>query len=525
MSKSYPSIFNDVIGPIMRGPSSSHTAASVRIGKLARQILNEQPAHVLVEFDPEGSLATTYESQGSSIGLAAGLMQWDITNPRLPDALKFAKKERIELEFRITPFENNHPNTYRIRMEGENGNQILIYAISHGGGIVEIVSIDSFSLSIKGDCYETLLFLSDRLAMNTIESEIHPLNSIEQLTAHASEDGNLVQVKMSAPPGPEWLKAMHNKTSVKSVIVLQPVMPVLLSAHSKVPFSNADELLLLGRKEGIDLYKAALMYESQRSSLTETEVLERMREIVAILSESLKEGLRGTAYNDRILGYQSGKFERAASNGTILGDQLMNKVIASNMAMMEVKSSMGLIVAAPTAGSCATLPGTLIPVSDELGLDENDLVKAFLVAGLIGVIIANISTFAAEECGCQAECGSASGMVAGGLVQLMNGSIEQGLAAASMALQNMIGLVCDPVANRVEVPCLGKNIQASLNGIASANMAMAGIDPVIPLDEVIKAMDGAGRSLPRTLRCTGLGGLSVTPTSKRIEKELKDREA
>ncbi|UCG27192.1 MAG: L-serine ammonia-lyase, iron-sulfur-dependent, subunit alpha, partial [Bacteroidales bacterium] len=118
---------------------------------------------------------------------------------------------------------------------------------------------------------------------------------------------------------------------------------------------------------------------------------------------------------------------------------------------------------------------------------------------------------------CQAETGSASGMAAGGIVQMMGGTIHQGLAAASMALQNIIGLACDPVANRVEVPCLGKNIQASLNALASANMSLAGMDPVIPLDEVIMAMDKAGRSLPRNLRCTGLGGLSVTPSSKKIE--------
>ena len=139
-----------------------------------------------------------------------------------------------------------------------------------------------------------------------------------------------------------------------------------------------------------------------------------------------------------------------------------------------------------------------------------------------GVLAAG-STFAAEVAGCQAECGAASGMAAAALTTLGQGTTEQTIAAASMALQNSLGMVCDPVANRVEVPCLGKNVMAASNALACANMAMAGYDPVIPLDEVIDAMDKVGRSLPRELRCTALGGLSLTPTAKAIEAKLNQR--
>ncbi|MCJ7628463.1 MAG: L-serine ammonia-lyase, iron-sulfur-dependent, subunit alpha, partial [Longimicrobiales bacterium] len=137
-----------------------------------------------------------------------------------------------------------------------------------------------------------------------------------------------------------------------------------------------------------------------------------------------------------------------------------------------------------------------------------------------GVFITAGSTFAAEVCGCQAECGSGSGMAAAAVVTLAGGSTEQALGAASMALQNTLGMICDPVANRVEVPCLGRNVLAASNALACANMALSGFDAVIPLDEVIQAMDEVGKSLPHELRCTALGGLSVTETSKRIQKEL-----
>jgi len=138
----------------------------------------------------------------------------------------------------------------------------------------------------------------------------------------------------------------------------------------------------------------------------------------------------------------------------------------------------------------------------------------------VGVFIAARSTFAAESCGCQAECGAASGMTAAALVTLAGGTTAEALTAASLALQNTLGLVCDPVGNRVEVPCLGRNVMAAANALGCANMALAGFDAVIPLDEVLGAMDEVGRSIPRPLRCTGLGGLSVTETAKRIERDL-----
>jgi L-serine dehydratase len=181
---------------------------------------------------------------------------------------------------------------------------------------------------------------------------------------------------------------------------------------------------------------------------------------------------------------------------------------------------MGVIVAAPTAGSCGGLPGTVLGAAEAMGRSENEIAEAMLAAGLIGIFISIFSTFAAEVAGCQAECGAGSGMAAAAIVTLMGGTTENAVAAASMALQNSLGMICDPVASRVEVPCLGKNVMAASNAVSCANMALAGYDPVIPLDEVIHTMDAVGKRIPCELRCTALGGLSVTETSKQIEKKL-----
>jgi len=182
---------------------------------------------------------------------------------------------------------------------------------------------------------------------------------------------------------------------------------------------------------------------------------------------------------------------------------------------------MGIIVAAPTAGACAGLPGAVLGAVDSLELSKNHAVRGMLAAGLIGVFIATDSTFAAEVCGCQAECGSASGMAAAALVEMGGGTADQSLAAASMGLQNILGMICDPVANRVEVPCLTRNALAAANGLTCANLALAGFDPVVPLDEVIKTMDSVGRSIAPELRCTALGGLSITKSAMEIQNKLE----
>ena len=155
-----------------------------------------------------------------------------------------------------------------------------------------------------------------------------------------------------------------------------------------------------------------------------------------------------------------------------------------------------------------------------MGCDEKEIAKVMLAAGMIGVFISKFSTFAAEVAGCQAECGAGSGMAAAALVTLLGGEAETAVAGASMALQNSLGMICDPVANRVEVPCLGKNVMAAGNAVSCANMALAGYDPVIPLDEVIRTMDKVGKSIPCELRCTALGGLSVTATSEKIKEKM-----
>ncbi len=516
-----PSIFNDVIGPVMRGPSSSHTAAAHRIGAIIRQVCLPDIGNVLVEFDRKGSLATTYEGQGSAMGLISGLLGLSIVDPSIVRYNELAKERGLDIKFMVTDFEAPHPNTYKIQVENED-QELRFLAVSTGGGMIEINNFNGFEVDICGDYFETLVYcdsptddkiqtLFQILKDQTIHSEIYLYQQ--------GVDNYLVNIK-SRKPLLDKVNELVTGYDVKWIRQIDPVMPILSGVNKPLPFASVDEMLALAEQNDMDLAELAILYESERAGIDSQKVISLMRDMVLTIKNSIREGLNGTIYKDRILGQQSHLMMEAEKTNRIFRTP-MNTMIAYVTALMEVKSSMGIIVAAPTAGSSGLLGGAIFGAAEGLTEDIDRIAKAFLAAGLVGVFIAGKYTFAAEEGGCQVECGAASGMAAAGLVQLIGGTAWQAINASSMALQNILGLVCDPVADRVEVPCLGKNIMGASNALNSANMSIAGFDPVIPLDEVIDAMKSVGDSMPSSLCCTGCGGLSITPTAIRLHKKLK----
>ncbi len=521
MMKLPPSIFNDVIGPVMRGPSSSHTAASVRIGHMVRQCLTGRSIICKVDFDPNGSLASTYHGQGTDIGLAGGLLKMDLTDPRLLNSLEIARQNGIALSFNITAYPAAHPNTYRITAAGENDEEMQFIFISKGGGMIELQKIGNHSVSISGDYHETLIFLrnTDSSAIEMVQKQLEQfIPDLDHCTTSLAEGEGLINLKGGLRLSEKLIAAAGKSIDITKIVQIEPALPIHSRKKITIPFKNAEEMFKLAEEEKLEMWELAVRYESARGNILAEKVYTMAEELLQQMKVSLREGLSGTVYNDRILAAQATKIGRYP--GKLIGGELLSFLIAYVTAIMETKSSMGVIVASPTAGSCGVLPGTLLSAAAEMNLDDKAAVKGLLAAGLIGVLIAGRGTFAAEERGCQAECGSASGMAAAGLVQMMGGTVREALDAASMALQNIFGMVCDPVAERVEVPCLGKNVLAGLNAVGCANMALAGYDKVIPLDETIEALDQVGKMLPPQLRCTGGAGLSVTKTAREIYRRL-----
>ncbi|MCU0377830.1 MAG: L-serine ammonia-lyase, iron-sulfur-dependent, subunit alpha [Bacteroidales bacterium] len=520
--KMKPSIFNDVLGPVMRGPSSSHTAASWRIGRIAVQILGEELSHALIEFDKRGAWASNYEEQGTVIGMNGGLLGLEITDEMMLGSSAIAEKRGVKIEYAVSSFQTDHPNTVRLTLKGVTGKSLKLIAVSTGGGMFEIRRLNNFLTRLYGDDYELIVFFQNELPDVSREmiEKVCPANCFPEWSR---DTGKTMLIIRSSKEIPDiLLDTIRNEGYNPQAVKVSPVMPIIRGNEKDYPFDSLSGMLSYNESRNLSLGELGIIYEYCRSGLEEETLIEKMKDLVDVMEKSITEGLKGTVYKDRILHHQSHLIAKAAFEGRILSDDLTNNIIANVTALMESKSSMGVIVAAPTAGACGTLGGAIKAMADCRNVDHEKKIKAYFAAGLIGIFIADGPGFSAEAFGCQVETGAASAMTAAALVEISDGSAKQAVDAASMAYQNMIGLICDPIADRVEAPCLGKNVSAAMNALSSSTMAVAGFDALIPLDQVIRTVHDVGQRMPCELKCTGLGGLSVTPGALEIKKQLSE---
>lgn len=513
-----PSIFNDVVGPVMRGPSSSHTAASWRISRTCLDILNEPLKKAIVDFDKNGIWALNYREQGTVMGINGGLLGFEMADSLMKNTEMVAEEMEISITYEINSFPTKHANTVRLLLEGINGKTILVVAASLGGGSFEIQQIDGFVVNICGDYFELLVQSKTNDDLLDDLKMILPENIL--LSQSSGKNGDLINLKSPNKITDEIINHFNDDRFFGKVIIVNPILPIISGNDTEMPFTTIGTLLEYAKEENLDLGELGIIYEKCRSGLPASILLSKMKEIVGIIDNSIQTGLEGTIYEDRILQQQAHLIDKAEKVGKILQNSLVNKIVAYVSAIMESKSAMELIVANPTAGSCGTVGGVLKAVADNLNSTPEEKIKAYFAAGIAGAYFAKGPGFSAEEHGCQVECGAASGMAAAGLAQLFGGTAKQAIGAASIAVQNMIGLVCDPIADRVEAPCLGKNISAAVNALSSATMACSGFDAVIPFDEVIETVSRVSKQMPTCVKCTGRGGLAMTPTALRLKKKI-----
>jgi len=519
--KKRPGIFNDVIGPVMRGPSSSHTAASWRAAKMSMDILDEPLKKAIIDFDKNGAWAPNYREQGTTLGIDGGLLGLEMSDDRMKETEKVAQEMGISISYEVNSFKTTHVNTVRLNLEGIHGNSIEVLAVSLGGGSVEIREIDGFKVSLCGDYYELLLFsyVNDAVSTN-IESIIPNCKSVVE---SINDDKRLIIVKSSKAFTEAILNQIKETSVFERIIVVNPVLPVISGNDTELPFASVESMLNYAEQENLDLAAIGLIYEKHQSGLEEVEVVNKMKYIVGIIENSINTGLAGTQYDDRILPQQSHLIDKATKTGKILQNSIVNKIITNVSAIMESKSAMEVVVANPTAGSCGAVGGVLRAVANDIDATHDELIEAYFAAGIIGAYFAMGPGFSAEEHGCQVECGASAGMAAAGIVQLFGGSAKQAVDAASMAIQNMIGLVCDPIADRVEAPCLGKNVSAAVNALSSATMSCAGYNALIPLNEVIETVSSVSSQMPTCVKCTGKGGLAITKTACMIKEKMASK--
>lgn len=286
-------------------------------------------------------------------------------------------------------------------------------------------------------------------------------------------------------------------------------------------FNKVSEIVDIAEKEGCKISDVVLRSQANDMDVSIDVIKENMAKSLTIMKEAVEKGMNPRLKSTSGLtggdAYKVGEYAKNAKN--LVGPSFTN-ALSKAIAVSEYNACMGRIVAAPTAGSCGILPSVLLSVQETLGVSDDDLVKAMFTAAGLGIIIAKNASIAGAEGGCQAECGSASAMAAAAAVELAGGSPTMSAHACAIAMKNSMGLVCDPVAGLVEVPCVKRNAGAVANAFAAAEMALAGVKSVIPVDEVIIAMKNVGLSMSHTLKETGLGGIAGTPTAIEITKNI-----
>jgi L-serine dehydratase len=506
----------DILGPVMIGPSSSHTAGAARIGKMGRRILGEEPAAIGLRF--YGSLAATYKGHMTDSAVVAGLLGMDVDDPLLPEALAIAGRRHVDVSIQAQAHSDRNPNTIDMDLHAPS-NERRIVGVSVGGGEILITQIDDHRVQLDGKHTVLLIFASPDAAFGDRATS---LVGTRLRTTETSRAGNeaLVILTLRSPASGDIQCQLLRLPGVHAVRELHPLQDHGTLDHPPLFGSVAE---MLGRREaaGRPLPDFVAIYERERSGLDTTATRRKTARIWEVMLSGMAHGLEGE--NTLVGGLMDGKDGRrllaAIRQGRLVSGTILPMAIARAIAVTEVNAAMGRVVAAPTAGSCGVLPGVLSVVADDRGSTEADVVNALLVGAIYGVLIAHAAPLSGALGGCQSEIGVASAMSAAALVQLAGGTAEQTAQGMALALKNMLGLACDPAAGPVEVPCIKRNAIGVANALAAADMALAGIESIIPPDEVILALRNVQTLLPAELRGTTRGGLGATPTARRLREE------
>ena len=284
---------------------------------------------------------------------------------------------------------------------------------------------------------------------------------------------------------------------------------------------SGKELINICQKEQISLSEYAIRKEVEAKGVSREELFLQMKNTLNAMKESATLGREKKVYSlSGLIGGDAYRLQQYSNSGKSLMGSGIVTAMAMAMSSSEVNGSMGKIVACPTAGSCGILPAVILSAGELLNKTDDELITGLFAASAIGMIIGMNATFSGAEGGCQAECGSAAAMASGAVVELMGGTPEMSLDAAAIIFKNLLGLVCDPVAGLVEIPCAKRNVSGAINALCTADLVMAGVNSKIPFDDALSAMYKVGLGMPAELRETALGGVAITETGLKLKEKV-----
>lgn len=509
------SIFNDILGPVMRGPSSSHTAGSYNIARIIHSISDNQIKTARFQFDPAGSYGPTYKILGVDKAFATGLLGMSLLDNNFHKSLSICNDKDIHLDFFIDQIPGkHHPNTALIDITYIDGEKLHILAESIGGGGINIKGINDWDVSINGlehQLYIELIKENQNKVIDLIQSNNNQLVSIRE-----SKETILLQFDVNQKISDQHLTRLKD---IDQYVNIWPIIPVFFKIQGDELFSNSEEMIVNANDYNNSLGNAALHYEMEILGITEDEAKQEMEKRLNIMIDSVNEGLDNKKVSMVLTNPSAKKILDSEKIGRLAIGGIHTRAAARAMATMHIDNSMGVVCAAPTGGSAGVLPGIITTLIEEKKIDKNKAIEILFAASAIGIIIARRATFSAELAGCQVEIGASGAMAAAAVVEFAGGTAKEAIDAAAIALQNTMGSVCDTVQGGCEIPCHTRNALATSNAFICADLILGGYHNPIPLDETIDAMLEVGKAMPKELRCTAKGGIAITPSAIALKRK------
>lgn len=402
-------------------------------------------------------------------------------------------------------------------MTAEDGTVVTVRGISVGGGSISIEAVDEKPIRLKPDCYHVLIW--GKGASEAADSISLPHSLIQK-------EPGLSCITVPNEPDAEIVSAFGQLPGIERTRLVRPVLGYGATISEKKKVDRLDDMLRICKEEHLSLAEFAQQYEEDRSGFSRKRIRALMQRQLEVMRESDRHGLKEEF--KMLYGLTSGmdgkRLMQVCETGKSISGGLIPVATAKALGIMEYNASMGCIVAAPTAGSAGIVPGCILTLQETFGFSDNEIVDAMFVSAIIGVVMAHREvSFSGAVGGCQGEVGVSSAIAAAGIASLFSNDPSVPVEAMSMCMKNLLGLICDPIAGPVEVPCIKSNAVGVANAFISADMACAGIESYLPGDQVIDALIDTERRLPFELRGSTIGGLACAEKAKELREKLAKR--
>lgn len=522
MMKLYPEFYNDVFGPLMQPGSSSHMAAPCRAGYLCNSLLNEDVADIVVEMDRDGSFTGTFGQMNEDLGMLNGAMGHMPDYAGFFDVKAYLREHGISFRFDFCSMkESPHINSLKFILTGVSGKKATLVANSTGGGMIETVWVNGYAFSGKGDTYVLCIFDPEGTldGAKTAEQVARCQVVMEQGSGQGQKSGVMYWFKLEGEPSESLSAALAGY----DYAVMKPVLPVTTtSAKQPQLFDTMVEWRRLAKEQGKTMPEVAIDYEIAASGWTRDQVVAYMRDVLKPAMHRRTRALYDEDVTPLRTPFSEFHYKRWQTAMPVLPVNLgvISKSIQYVMAGQPPVPGV-LNVPGPMGTGGGFLYGAVSAVQEELGLSEEDVLRALFVAAGVGAICYTRTGPTGEVIGCTGECGCCTAMAAAAITEMLHGTPEQVEAAASMALQASVGWPCDPIPGGKDMPCMSRVLFIASMSIVFSQWALAGQDPVLPFHEVVDVADKIGRSLSGDLLCTARGGHCDTPTARCIMAEFR----